>query len=341
MCGGDRVAEYEVKALFDVIYGNETLKKTLISDVEGKRLSHAFIIEGADGSGKKTLARTVLSALGKDSGRIREIMSGTCTDVFEYGIPEGKKQIGVELIREIRSSSIVRSGDLDFKAYIIENCEKMTVQAQNAFLKLLEEPTPDVYFFLLAENASALLPTVRSRAPVLRMEIFSVSDLGAYLKKHAPEAKNFAESDPEAFEMLLYRAGGSIGSALDELGNEKAGNTDLSKSVLDTLSMIKERRRGELLSLLEETCTEREKTMEYLKLLRLSMRDLIALRCDPDSELLFGEREALKILSPGFPVKKLLGVDMEIEKIGAELEINLNLSNVRIAVLHTLWHGFV
>ena len=133
--------------LWNSIYGNTAVKSTFMSDIATGRLSHAFIIEGVEGSGKLTLARTIIASMQDNEVHIGQIMNGVCSDVFEIDVPEEKKKISVDAIRFIRTSSVIKAGDLDIKAYIIKSSEQMTTQAQNAFLKILEEPTPGVYFF--------------------------------------------------------------------------------------------------------------------------------------------------------------------------------------------------
>ena len=71
----------------------------------------------------------------------------------------------------------IAPNELDTKLYILEEAHLMTAQAQNAFLLTLEEPPPYVLFLLLAENAQALLETVRSRAPVRRTELLSREEI--------------------------------------------------------------------------------------------------------------------------------------------------------------------
>jgi len=211
------------KKLWDYIYGNTAVKNTFMSDIENGRLSHAFIIEGVEGSGKLTLARTVIASMQNNDIHVQQIMNGVCSDVFEIDVPEDKKKISVDAVRFIRTSSVIKAGDLDIKAYIIKNSEMMTPQAQNAFLKILEEPSPGVYFFLLTTNAFALLPTVRSRAPIVRTEIFSAQDLKNYLIDNVSIAAQLSKQNPERLDALIHRSGGSIGCALGELEHLSQG----------------------------------------------------------------------------------------------------------------------
>ena len=89
-----------------------------------------------------------------------------------------KSSIGVDDIRKINNDSILKPIECQNKVYIIKNSQQMTEQAQNALLKTIEEPPCYAYFLLLCDNSNKLLPTVRSRAQIIRMSDsdFVISD---------------------------------------------------------------------------------------------------------------------------------------------------------------------
>ena len=172
-----------MKASMPQVVANDALRSRLCTDILGGKLSHAYIIEGPEGTGKHLIARNIAAALScicKNEDAIplpclhcincRKIMSGISPDVIYIKREEGKAQIGVESVRLVKSDVAIMPNDLDYKVYIIEEADKMTVQAQNALLLTLEEPPEYVVFLLLCESADLLLETVRSRAPVLRTE---------------------------------------------------------------------------------------------------------------------------------------------------------------------------
>lgn len=84
---------------------------------------------------------------------------------------EGKlrKELVVEQIRALEKDAVVLPNEAARKVYVIREAELLNANAQNAFLKLLEEPPEFVVFFLLAENPNILLPTIRSRCAVRRV----------------------------------------------------------------------------------------------------------------------------------------------------------------------------
>lgn len=325
--------------LWDSIYGNTALKNTFMSDIEQNRLAHAFIIEGVEGSGKLTLARTVIASMQTNSIHIEQIMNGVCSDVFELDVPEDKKKISVDAIRLIRSSSVIKAGDLDIKAYIIKNSEQMTVQAQNAFLKLLEEPTAGVYFFLLTTNAFALLPTVRSRAPVVRMELFGVDELRQYLIDNVPSAAQLNSRSAEKLEAILHRSGGCIGRALNELSLISSGKYTAENAVEKFFGALKAKDRYEVMSLLNELCSSREDAEQFLKAIRITLRDMMIIKSQANADIAIADTQMLEDFSSRMSVNKILTLDMKIESLIFDLEHFPNMSSFKLSVFKVLWEG--
>ncbi len=176
---------------FDLV-GNDGVKEYLSQSVQNGKTAHAYIVEGRAGSGRKTLVKQLLQALSCEEenvpcgkcGNCLKIGSGFCVDIYTVKVPEGKSEITVDIVRDMISGMMISPNDLDFKAYIIEEADKMNNNAQNALLKVLEEPPADIYFFLITENASKLLPTVRSRALILRTAPLTEAQMLTVLKNN-------------------------------------------------------------------------------------------------------------------------------------------------------------
>ena len=107
-----------------------------------------------------------------------------------------RREIVVDQIRELGVDALVLPNEADAKVYIFPEADAMNVPAQNAFLKLLEEPPRFVYFLLCAANPDALLETVRSRCA---------------------EERAGGEKEPEDKDLLL-RAEGYLDALGDRLG---------------------------------------------------------------------------------------------------------------------------
>lgn len=224
---------------FSRLYGNEALKAALIRAVTENRTSHAYLLEGGFGTGKTTLAFLFAAALCCESGTTRPCMAcPSCKKILRAQSPdlcligidtlpfaeEGDnpaaaapltktKSIGVDAVRLLKSDVYIRPNDLDYKLYIIGHAERMTPQAQNSLLKILEEPPAGAIFFLLCENRAALLPTVLSRVQRLTMESFSDDVLFRLLTEHDHDAAALARTDEDALRLYIRLADGSYGRA--------------------------------------------------------------------------------------------------------------------------------
>ena len=135
-------------------------------------LSHAYIVSGPSRDSVNALADTLAAALlcegasDKPCGtcrHCRKSVRGIHPDIITVDRPEGKQEIQVDRIREIRADAVIMPNEASRKVYVIRSADTMNTAAQNALLKSLEEPPESAAFILAAENPSLLLPTVRSR----------------------------------------------------------------------------------------------------------------------------------------------------------------------------------
>ena len=140
---------------------------------DAQRLSHAYILSSPDRAACLNLAGQIAAAAvcerGTDApcGRCRgcrKARSGVHPDIIHVRREEGRQFLSVDQIRAMTADAYVLPNEAARKVYILDEADKMkTPEAQNAALKTLEEPPAGVIFLLCAENAGALLPTVRSR----------------------------------------------------------------------------------------------------------------------------------------------------------------------------------
>jgi replication-associated recombination protein RarA len=139
------------------------------------RFVHAYIIscpsESERESEADTLARSIVCTGAKPPcgkcENCRKAMEGIHPDIIKVSPAEGKRMITVDQVRTIRSDAYVVPNDAEEKVYIISDAGRMNINAQNAFLKVLEEPPAHVHFIMTADNPGELLPTVRSRCRLI------------------------------------------------------------------------------------------------------------------------------------------------------------------------------
>lgn len=226
----------------DALWGNARLKRCISGAAAAGALCHAYIFEGAPGSGRHTAA--MLTALAAacpqalfpclECETCRKLRGGLSPD-FITVLPEpDRKTLGVEAVRAIAETVYILPNDLEAKFYLIPDADAMTIQAQNALLKLLEEPPSGVYFLLLCENSANLLPTVKSRAPALKLQKFTDAELEALLLKNEKSAARLKSSDEAAFARSIRLADGSVGAALELLDLRKSGRTQAQYERVET-----------------------------------------------------------------------------------------------------------
>jgi DNA polymerase III subunit delta' len=149
--------------------------KTLKNCIKKQRLAHAYIFEGAHGTGKmrvaNTLAKTFMCVNPVDGDpceicpNCKRITSGNHPDVHIIQ-PDGQS-IKIDQIRGLQKEFAYSGMESSKKVYIIDHADKMTVQAANSLLKFLEEPGSDTVAVLLTEQVHHLLDTIRSRAQAI------------------------------------------------------------------------------------------------------------------------------------------------------------------------------
>lgn len=284
---------------FTDIVGNAALRHRLAEDILDGTLPHAFIIEGREGSGRRTLALHIAAALcckSHDGERFpclectacRKVLEGKTPDVIRITPERDRVGIGVDAARFIRTDTMTVPNDFDYKIYIIENADLMTPQAQNALLLTLEEPHSYAVFLLICQSASAMLETVRSRAPVIRTEPISDRMMADYLIGHDPRAKALSAS-PDELAALIEEADGRIGRALTLLDPKQrqpgAARHELAERFAKTFCALSNEQTR--LELFYGFSTKRDALCDELATVSLALRDLIVLKKSDDAPLCF------------------------------------------------------
>ena len=221
---------------------NEEVKSELSELMKKDTLPHAMIIEGAKGTGKKTLAEIIARFCVCSSDNNRPCgMCGDCIkaeknihpDIF---IADGNNsgELNIEAIRNIRSDAYIKPNEAAKKVYILLNCEKMLMPAQNAFLKILEEPPENVIFILTAVSAASLLQTVRSRSRILSLYPPTVGDAAEFLRKRFPD-KDITEIQNAAKNSI-----GNIGNAIELLEGGSEESRLIAEEILKAIPLSTE-----------------------------------------------------------------------------------------------------
>lgn len=277
--------------IFPGLRGNKELKDTLGADIRSGKAAHAYILSGPTGSGKHTAARQICAAIAC-TDRNGDLPCGKCsqchkilTDIsadVRFIRREDRATIGVEQIRTVKEELYITPNDGDCKFYIIEDAQTMTPQAQNALLLSLEEPPEFVTFLLLATDPAALLETIRSRAPVLPMELFSRTAVEAYLREDR-ECARIEKTDPDRFTAAAIASLGALGQAKTLLTTDPAKAEPLRQRAytMQLLDFVFCKRLAEGIAVpLKEMPKSRETIVGALYGFQTAVRDLIARKRD-------------------------------------------------------------
>lgn len=200
---------------FGRVIGQKLAVEHLQNALRTGRVSQAYLIHGEKGAGKKKLALSFAAALvcEKPQDRngllepcgqchaCRQVQSGSHPDVMmvtaeRAGVTTKTKTLGVQLSRFVQADVAVKPYEAAWKVYIIPEAEHLSIQAQNALLKTLEEPPAYAVFLLLAGNLSLFLPTILSRCVTIPLHPASKEQLTEYLEKQGrprQEAVFYAE----------------------------------------------------------------------------------------------------------------------------------------------------
>lgn len=291
-----------MKKIFPALFGNEKLKESLGREFLRGRQSHAYILEGADGTGKMTCALSAAASLSceKRGNQTAPLPCGeclSCRKIFRGISPDvcvisagDKKSIGVDSVREIKSNLYVVPNDCDFRVYIIEDAHLMTAQAQNALLISLEEPPPFVVFFLLTRDSQALLETIRSRSPIIRMEKLSPERIKEFLASRE-ETKGLRDRAKirEIAVMSSPSAGRALELAVRTSGTKSAKDPQEEKrnhaaALCDALI---DGERARVLDCVRAFPKGRENVREILLLCGDALRDVMVAKCAPGAGMIF------------------------------------------------------
>ena len=208
---------------FTGFLGNDAIKRRLSGAFASGRVAHSYLLCGPAGSGKHTLARILCAAMEceKDGAAVpcgvcpgcRKALAGIHPDVITVDDPD-HKAMTVDPIRAARSDMFIRPNEGRRKIYVIPRGQDMNESAQNALLKILEEPPDYGAFLILSTNAERLLPTIRSRCAELQLGPVDEQTALPFLRQQAPDK-------PEQLLRAAYlRAGGFLGQALALLQGE-------------------------------------------------------------------------------------------------------------------------
>lgn len=227
---------------FENIVGNDNIINSFIKASENNTVSHAYILDGKEKTGKELISKTFAKLLLCENNYKKPCLKCSSCISFESGnnpdfffIDSEKKSLGIADIRDNIIKNIeTKPFKYKYKVFIIKDAHNMTIQAQNALLKTIEDPPKFAIFILLSKNYNSFLPTILSRCISFKIKPLLPNTIEKFLIDKG------INSDMAKFYSAYSR--GSIGVALDIAYSEKFINfrqniiNDVEK--LDSLDLI-------------------------------------------------------------------------------------------------------
>lgn len=311
---------------FQDILGHDSIKQHFQKAIELHKVSHAYILAGEAGMGRKSLAHAFALTLLCEKGgsqpcmnchACKQVLSGNHPDLIHV-THEKPGSIGVDDIREqINDTIMIRPYSSYYKVYIVDDAEKMTIQAQNALLKTIEEPPSYAVIILLTINEDLFLPTILSRCVQLKLKPLKDSVIQAYLK----ETMGIPEREAQLYAAF---ARGNLGKAIKLSDSEEF--KDMYKRLLSMLRNIKNMDISQLLDYSKKLKEEMD-IYECLDFMQVWYRDALMFKVTNDANLLIfkDEYSTISDMSRHIGYDGFENILQAIEKARIRLEANVNM----------------
>lgn len=282
------------------VIGNKALLSSLFGAIRRGESAGCYMIEGAEGSGKHTLARTVAAAYvcekKNEKGEpclacpaCRQVLAGRHVDVMELAPPPDKKTVSVDAVRDFLKETALTPSLGDWHVFLIFHTEQMMKGAQNALLKSIEEVRPNNVFFLMTDDASRLLPTVRSRCAKFRMEKLPDGVIREELLRRGIAS--------DRIDAAITLADGSLGKAIEFAEDPETGaRRETVLAYFDAVS--KGQGFSRLCRIFSPSIRSREEADAIFSLMKLALADLAeAIECGGFEPRFFEDRRFLTDLA--------------------------------------------
>ena len=311
---------------FKDVVGHKDIINYIRNAVREDKVSHAYILNGERGAGKKMLANLFATTLLCEKGgpdpcnechSCRQAESGNHPDIIKV-THEKPNSISVDDIREqVNNTIMIKPYQGPYKVYIIPQADMMTTQAQNALLKTIEEPPEYAVIMLLTENADTLLPTINSRCVMLKLR--NIKD--TLIKKYLMETMQVPDYKAD---MCTAFAQGNMGRAI-MLANSEHFN-EIRDEAVQLLKYINEMELSEIVQAVSRITAYKLEINDYLDIIMIWYRDVLLYKATKDmDEVVF--KDQIKYIKERAKRSSYEGIELiieSLEKAKARLKANVN-----------------
>lgn len=270
------------------ILGNEQIVEHFKKAIENNKISHAYIINGEKGMGKRTVAKAfAMTLLCEEKGTVPCMKCHSCVQALTDNnpdlimiTPDKPTTLSIDHIRQTLVNDVeLKPYSNSHKVYIVEDAELMNNAAQNAILKTIEEPPEYAVIILLTTNISALLQTVLSRCVKLDMQPLKKE----VVKKYLMEKEKVVDYQAD---IAVSFAGGNLGKAIEL--SKSQDFAEMLDEVIQLLRYIKDMQAYEVVAAVKRASEYKFRFTDYIDLMILWFRDVLVYKASQNvNELIF------------------------------------------------------
>ncbi len=329
-------------ANFADIIGHEEVLRHFKMSIEKGKVSHAYILNGEKGTGKKLVASVVAKALQCESGEADacdtchscvQAESGNQPDIIWVG-HEKPGVISVDEVREqINRDIIVKPYSSRYKIYIIPDAHLLNPQAQNALLKTIEEPPEYAILFLLTDNIEKMLPTIVSRCVGLNMKPLREVDMIRYM------TSQLGVSEDTAYFCERF-AFGNLGKAVRLAKSENY--QEIKDTTIRLLRQIYDMDMEDILASTKKLADYQLEMQDLMDIMQMWYRDVLMFKItNSTNQLVFrDEYAAMKQQSAKISYEGIDNVIKALDKMKIRLEANVNFAVAMELLLLTIKENY-
>ena len=306
---------------FDGFAGNEAVKSQLAAECDAGRFPHALLIEGATGSGRRTLAHILARAALCRGTDPAARPCGVCP-ACQKAVPPDLTELGgdgaaipVDAIRRLREEAYLLPNESAYRVMILVGADNMRHEAQNALLKILEEPPAHVIFILTCDSRTAMLSTIQSRCVCVSLHPTAWEEAAPILRQRLPRAEE--EELRRAHDLF----GGYIGQVID--GVSEGAFRRVLEMVPAMARAVVAPAEVELLRLTAPMEKEKQLTAGVLAGLHLVFRDALVLQYGGTATLSTAPEEA-RLLAARLTGPRLVALMEQVETLREAQLRNMN-----------------
>jgi len=302
--------------------GHQKVLTTLQAQIKNDNISHAYIFEGPDGVGRRETALSVsamLMCMAEDApcGKCKSCQlfeQDSHPDFQEIYLED--KSISVEDIRNILRGLVIKPLYSKYKVIIINDADNMTVQAQNALLKSLEEPPRYVIFILTVQSGAAMTQTIRSRCQRILFNKISYEDVMGILET------KYGNRKPE-WDFIVSYADGVIGTAINLVDSPQY--LEIRDEVLEAVTQLISSQDSDLFKFYETFEKNNDKIDYLLRVMLLFFRDIMLYKQTANFSILINsDKKDIIIKNASVSLSSLFKCIDAIWSAKRGLEVNAN-----------------